>query len=160
MSKTLNSKTINAAVLAATLLFAGAGTASADEVSLCEYWHGAAGDTCVSAFALSPALHNEAKGQGCKMKRSGGWPHWLDRDISSLNPDNLNDYQRDRLAKMKENMGHLCKCNVSFQCVWKKTLRGPSDPVVSSRTTNHECTATPEVLRSMTYNEGELKPGC
>ena len=59
------------AVLIAVLLFAGAGTASADEISLCEHWYGNPAWTCGLAFGYSEAGRGSCKMQLRADFRSG-----------------------------------------------------------------------------------------
>ncbi len=152
----MNRKTMTA-VLTAVLLFAGAGTASADGISLCEHWYGDPTWTCGLAFGYS-----EAGGGSCKMQFAGGFPQWLDKDITSIDPDDLNDEQRDRIERWKEQLGHHCKCNVKIQCGWWKVSSNGWVAVPSPQISNHECAATPDTLRSMRYDttNGRMTPNC
>ena len=147
-----SSKTIYAALLASMLLLAGSGTASAHHVSLCEYWHGAAKTSCTSAFESSHAGKN-----GCEIIK--GTPLWSDRAGNAVHHE-LDDYQIERLAVMKENYGHFCGCNIEIRCQWIQYTDSDYYRFAITRYRNWGCTRTLEVLRSMTFNSGHLTPSC
>ncbi len=139
--------------LSSMLLLASPGTASAHHVSLCEYWHGAAKTSCTSAFKSSHAGKN-----GCEIIKNT--PLWSDRAGNAVHHE-LDDYQIERLAVMKENYGHVCGCNIEMRCQWIH-YNSPHGYYRTSRTMyrNWGCTRTLEVLRSMTFNSGHLTPSC
>ncbi len=144
------------AVLTFAIFLSGTSAVSAEDgVSLCEYWHGDPTWTCGFAFIYSDAAKNS-----CKMQFTGGFPHWLDRDISSLDVDALNDDQIERLENWKQNAGHFCKCNVKIQCGWVKVSSNGWVAVPSPQISNHECAATPDTLGTMRYHQGQMTPSC
>jgi len=149
------SKKTMIATLSVVLFLAGAGTASADRVSLCEHWHGDPVWTCGFAF-----IYSEANKNSCNMQISGGFPHWSDRDINSLDTDSLSDSQIEYVDTLKENLGQHCKCNVRIKCGWVKVSSNGWIAVPSPQTSNHECAATPDSLRAMSYHQGRMTPDC
>ncbi|MCY4168739.1 MAG: hypothetical protein OXD36_16765 [Rhodobacter sp.] len=142
------------ATLSVVLFLFGTGTASADRVSLCEHWYGDPVWTCGFAFIYSEARKN------CEMQVSDGFPRWSDRDLNSLDPDNLNESQSNLLATMQENWGHACECKVRIQCTWIGVSSNGWIAVPSPQTSNHECSATPDSLRAMRFHEGRMTPDC
>ncbi|MCY4052127.1 MAG: hypothetical protein OXE41_07960 [Gammaproteobacteria bacterium] len=143
-------------VLAFVIFLSGAGaTVSADSVSVCEYWHGDPIWTCGFAF-----IYSEAGQSSCKMQFPSGFPNWSDRDLNSLDPDNLTDSQRNKLAKMKETWGGACQCNVKIKCGWVKVSSNGWIAVPSPQTSYHECSVTPDALGTMRYHQGQLTPSC
>ena len=158
-----SSKTIYAALLASILFLAGSGTVSADTVSLCQYWHGDAKAICKPAFDKSKAKRGYSDhriGSGCYMEVSGGFPYWRDRSINSIDPDSLDDSQRERLAKWKEMWGDSCACSVFIKCRYLAVIRAGYVAALTPRVTHHKCSATADSLRAMEYNAGSMTPSC
>ncbi|MCY4151718.1 MAG: hypothetical protein OXE94_05715 [Aestuariivita sp.] len=148
---------IKLTVLGVLLSIFGIAPVAAERVSLCEYWHGNPVWECGFAFLASQARKSGA----CQPHFESSLPYWSDRDLNSVDPDTLSDSERDKLAKYEENWGHVCQCkNVQIRCAYVRAGGGDwmafLEPVIS----NHTCSGTPDMLRSLNFSDGQLTPSC
>ncbi len=156
----MNRNTIQAVVLATLLTLAGVSTSSANEVSLCEHWHGPANWTCGLAFGYSEA----GKGS-CRMQFQNGFPHWPDGGFR-VNPDTStwNEHAKKYFGKLRElaDAHGGCTCTVQIRCAWMKVSSNGWVAIPSPQISNHECTLTPDSLRTMEYDQsnGRMTPNC